>query len=120
MCSCVYSLDSCSCPADLLIEAFGQVCNTDNFACYFWVGRSEVVMSVCIIGRGRGKRRFAPQGVWRSGGAGPDVEPVVWLPGAPKSFPRPPLPPPTQEVSSGGKPRKKDEYHLVEVRLARG
>ena len=79
-------------------------------------------LCICIIGRGRGrgKRRFAPQGVWRSGGTGPDVDPVVWLPGTPKSFPRPPLPLPTQEVSSEGKPRKKDEFYLAEVHLMRG
>lgn len=48
------------------------------------------------------------------------MDPVVWLPGAPKSFPRPPLPLPTQEVSSDGKPRKKDEFYLAEVCLMRG
>ena len=74
----------------------------------------------CTSGRGKGKRRFAPQGVWRSGGTGPDVEPVVWLPGAPKSFPRPPLPSPSMDTGSGKKPRKKDEFYLAEVQLMSG
>lgn len=71
----------------------------------------------CISGRGKGKRRFAPQGVWRSSGTGPDVEPMVWLPGTPKSFPRPPLPSPSMDAPSEKKSRKKDEYYLAEVRL---
>ena len=62
-------------------------------------------------GRGKGKRRFAPQGVWRSsGGSGQDVEPMVWLG---EGLQRPPIPQP-EKVAPEAK-RRKDEYHLAEV-----
>ena len=64
-------------------------------------------------GRGKGKRRFAPQGVWRSSSHTEDVEPVVWLA---EGVQRPPIPQPQQQTA--GRPRRKDEYHLAEVNIS--
>ena len=61
-------------------------------------------------GRGKGKRRFAPQGVWRSSGHAEDLEPVVWLA---EGVQRPPIPQPQQ--GTAGRPKRKDEFHLAEV-----
>lgn len=62
---------------------------------------------------GKGKRRFAPQGVWRSGGGGPDVEPVVWLP---RVHQKAPIPLPQEGAEPQlQKPQQKDEYYLAEV-----
>jgi intron-binding protein aquarius len=65
-------------------------------------------------GRGKGKRRFAPQGVWRSSGHGQDAEPVVWLAEGPQ---RPPIPRPQRQepAGSGRAGRRKDEFHLAEL-----
>lgn len=70
---------------------------------YFWS------FAVAREGRGKGKRRFAPKGVWRSSSHAEDVEPMVMLPGG---MQRPPIPQPQEEV---GRPKRKDEYHLAEV-----
>ena len=74
--------------------------------CPFPVGRES---------RGKGKRRFAPQGVWRSGGHMSDAEPVVLLPG---TVQRPTIPQPLHEAA-GSKARRKDEFHLAEVGSAK-
>ena len=68
--------------------------------------------SVAREGRGKGKRRFAPQGVWRSGSHAQEVEPVVWLA---EGGQRPPIPRPQQGPSGTRHSRRKDEYHLAEV-----
>lgn len=70
---------------------------------YFWS------FAVAREGRGKGKRRFAPKGVWRSSGHVEDVEPMVMLP---EGMERPPIPQPQEML---GRPKRKDEYHLAEV-----
>ena len=84
------------------------------FRIYFSLaGYKLVVFHPGRGGAGKGKRRFAPQGVWRSGGVGADVDPVVWLP-RPGPAHRVPLPPP-QHGPQPKKPRQKDEFYLAEV-----
>lgn len=71
---------------------------------YFWS------FAVAREGRGKGKRRFAPKGVWRSSSHAEDVEPMVMLP---EGVQRPPIPQPQEKML--GRPKRKDEYHLAEV-----
>lgn len=66
-------------------------------------------------GRGKGKRRFAPQGVWRSQSytGGTDAEPLVWLPRPSQEVPLP-LPRASPQVPAHRR-RTRNEYYLAEV-----
>lgn len=76
------------------------------FRIYFSLaGYKLVVFHPGRGGAGKGKRRFAPQGVWRSGGVGADVDPVVWLP-RPGPAHRVPLPLPSTALSLRSRGRR--------------
>ncbi|KAL5463485.1 hypothetical protein EMCRGX_G032381 [Ephydatia muelleri] len=68
---------------------------------------------------GKGKRRFAPQGAWRSSSSGEDADPVVWLP-PDQHGERPHIP--TAEagasiLAAAKKPKHKNQLYLAELAM---
>lgn len=62
---------------------------------------------------GRGKRRFARKGVWRTPIQQPDYEPTFWLPPASILLPHPAAANPV--TFKGKKLQLRNEYHLAEL-----
>ena len=113
--ACLQTLVCCCSPAALpannMSGGWGKICTRISIST-----RSSMCTSPRPVreGRGKGRRRFAPRGVWRSGGRAEEAEPVVLLA---EGGQRPPIPQP-QLGKAAPRPRRKDEFHLAEVRVS--